>query len=195
MRLRIRIAVIICAVAVAVGLWFFRTRTLPPEPLPQAVSESATTPAGTSPTVVKNSAEAASAGVQPPVAAQPAELSSPVATTKIIRGIHPFEPEFTNLPPAVVLENMRLVFRNYISMFGSNPVGTNPEITQALDGGNRKQTHFLSAADGLRINGRGELIDPWGTPYFFHQLSGTEMEIHSAGPDRVMWTADDLVSK
>ena len=90
---------------------------------------------------------------------------------------------------------MRLVFRNYISAFGSNPVGTNPEITQALDGGNRKQTHFLNEEDGLRINGRGELIDSWGTPYFFHQLSGTEMEIHSAGPDRVMWTSDDLVTK
>ena len=107
----------------------------------------------------------------------------------------PAAPEFTNLPPATVLENMRMVFRNYLSMFGSNPVGTNPEITQALDGGNRKQTHFLNAEDGLRINGRGELIDSWGTPYFFHQLSGTEMEIHSAGPDRVLWTSDDLVTK
>ncbi len=105
------------------------------------------------------------------------------------------EPEFTKLPPATVLENMRLAFRNYLSMFRENPVGTNPEITQALDGGNRKQTHFVNEEDGLRINQRGELIDPWGTPYFFHQLSGTEMEIHSAGPDRVMWTQDDLVSR
>ena len=47
----------------------------------------------------------------------------------------------------------------------------------------------------MRINSQGELIDPWGTPYFFHQLSGTEMEIHSAGPDKVMWTQDDLVIK
>jgi hypothetical protein len=47
----------------------------------------------------------------------------------------------------------------------------------------------------LRINGKGELVDYWGTPFFFHQLSGTEMEIHSAGPDKVMWTADDLVTK
>jgi len=38
-------------------------------------------------------------------------------------------------------------------------------------------------------------VDPWGTPYFFHQLSGKEMEIHSAGPDKMMWTADDLVTE
>jgi len=39
------------------------------------------------------------------------------------------------------------------------------------------------------------LVDAWGTPFFFHQLSGHEMEIHSAGPDKIMWTADDLVTE
>ncbi len=45
----------------------------------------------------------------------------------------------------------------------------------------------------MRINAGGELVYSWGTPFFFHQLSATQMEIRSAGPDRVMWTADDLV--
>ena len=36
-------------------------------------------------------------------------------------------------------------------------------------------------------------VDPWGTPYFFHQLSSTEMEIRSAGPDKRLWTDDDVV--
>jgi hypothetical protein len=35
------------------------------------------------------------------------------------------------------------------------------------------------------------MCDRWGTPYFFHQVSKTEMEIRSAGPDRRMWTGDD----
>jgi hypothetical protein len=42
------------------------------------------------------------------------------------------------------------------------------------------------------MNDRGELIDDWQTPYFFHQVSGRQMEIYSAGPDRQMWTPDDL---
>ena len=54
---------------------------------------------------------------------------------------------------------------------------------------------FLNPDDGARVNARGELVDNWDTPYFFHQLSRTEMEIRSAGPDRRMWTADDLVLK
>ena len=98
-----------------------------------------------------------------------------------------------DLPPAVVLENMRLAFRQYTARYGGNPVGTNPEITRALNGGNPGQVVFVNPDDGLRINEQGELIDNWGTPFFFHQLSGTVMEIHSAGPDRTMWTDDDLV--
>jgi hypothetical protein len=80
-------------------------------------------------------------------------------------------------------------------MFGGNPVGTNEEITRALNGDNPKQANFLSAEAGMRVNTNGELVDSWGTPYFFHQLSGTETEIRSAGPDRTMWTADDIITK
>ena len=89
---------------------------------------------------------------------------------------------------------MRTTIRQFASTFGDNPVGTNPEITQALQGANPKQLNFLKT-DGNRVNATGELVDPWGTPYFFHQLSATEMEIRSAGPDRTMYTADDLLIK
>ncbi len=90
---------------------------------------------------------------------------------------------------------MRTTFHQYASMFGGNPVGTNPEITAALNGKNPRQANFIQPEAGMRIDDNGELVDPWGTPYFFHQLSGAVMEIHSAGPDRIMWTADDLVVK
>lgn len=103
--------------------------------------------------------------------------------------------EFTNLPPDAVMENLRLVFRSYQNALGGNPVGHNKEITHALNGGNFKQTRFLNEEDGMRLNANGELIDSWGTPFFFHQLSGTEMEIRSAGPDKVMWTGDDLLAR
>jgi hypothetical protein len=90
---------------------------------------------------------------------------------------------------------MRSVFRQYNARFGGNPVGTNPEITAALNGANPKQVVFLNSEDGLRVNDRGELVDNWGTPFFFHQISSSEMEIRSAGPDHKMWTRDDLVIK
>jgi hypothetical protein len=100
-----------------------------------------------------------------------------------------------DLPPLSVLENTRRAVRQYGQMFGGDPVGTNPEITAALTGKNPKHINFLTGLPGTRINDQGEMVDAWGTPYFFHQISGSEMEIHSAGPDKVMWTSDDLVVK
>jgi hypothetical protein len=97
------------------------------------------------------------------------------------------------LTPGVVLENMRGAVRDYAGRFDGNPFGINREITAKLNGANPKQVIFLKSEDGMRINDRGELIDNWGTPFFFHQISGSEMEIRSAGADRKLWTKDDLV--
>jgi len=84
---------------------------------------------------------------------------------------------------------------NYNAAFGENPVGDNFEITAALMGKNPRQANFITAESGLRVNDKGEMIDAWGTPFFFHQLSGQMMEIRSAGEDRKMWTRDDLVTR
>lgn len=100
-----------------------------------------------------------------------------------------------DLTPVTLLENQRTAFRQYALKFGGNPVGDNAEITAALRGQNARQSVFLTTSDGLRVNGEGQAVDAWSTPYFFHQLSRTEMEIRSAGPDRRMWTTDDLVLK
>jgi hypothetical protein len=98
------------------------------------------------------------------------------------------------LPPLTVLDKTRVLMHNYHAAFGENPVGTNPEIAAALQGRNPKQINFL-AESGLRLNEKGEIVDGYGTPFFFHQISGQEMEIRSAGPDKVMWTSDDLVTR
>jgi len=87
-----------------------------------------------------------------------------------------------------------LNIRQYQLRFGGNPVGSNAEIVRELDGGNKKAAAYLPS-DLKRLNDRGELTDSWGTPYFFHQEAADKMEIRSAGPDRVMWTTDDLVAR
>lgn len=131
------------------------------------------------------------ARVPPPVNSQPSALTSPAppvpgASTPL---------QFTNFAPVTVLQNMSRAIRQYGEKFGGNPVGSNLEISRQLGGENPKHLNFISAEAGMRLNENGELVDPWGTPYFFHQLSGREMEIHSAGPDRILWTGDDLVTK
>lgn len=102
-----------------------------------------------------------------------------------------------NSPASNINADLRLVadildtFRSNFPRDG-NPVGTNVEITAALAGRNALGLALIPR-DHPAINVAGELCDRWGTPFFFHQLSGTQMEIRSAGPDRTRGTADDVI--
>ena len=73
-----------------------------------------------------------------------------------------------------------------------NPVGENADITAALMGDNRLGLALIPKGHRA-LNDQGELCDRWGTPFRFHQLSGTKMEVRSAGPDRKFATEDDAV--
>lgn len=90
------------------------------------------------------------------------------------------------------LDQVALMLRDYRTLMKENPVGTNAEIMATLMGGNPKRAQ-LGPPGGVGLNDQGELLDQWGTPYFFHQMSAKVMEIHSAGPDKKMWTSDDVV--
>ena len=182
------VVVVTVAVALEIGFLLVKNRT-PPATAPQnttAQDASVTAALARQGTNAARIIESNFARVQP----MPERPVPPVVPAG-----QPAPLQFTNFAPATVLENMGRAVRQFGRMFGGNPVGTNPEITSQLSGSNPKHINFIDAEAGLRINGNGELIDPWGTPYFFHQISGTDMEIHSAGPDRIMWTADDLVTK
>ena len=85
-----------------------------------------------------------------------------------------------------LLENFRTNFPH-----DGNPVGTNAEITAALAGKNKLRYAALPP-NHPAINRDGELCDRWGTPFFFHAESGSRMTVRSAGPDKKMWTPDDL---
>jgi hypothetical protein len=94
---------------------------------------------------------------------------------------------------AADLDQVALSLRDYRTVMIENPVGNNAEITSALMGANRKGARL--APSDARLDGKGQMIDRWGTPYFFHQISATSMEIHSAGPDKIMGTDDDIIHR
>jgi hypothetical protein len=122
----------------------------------------------------------------------PVDISSRAASP---RSDSPTNSEAQNLAPLTVVDNARVAVHDYCATFGENPVGNNAEITAALMGKNPKGINFIRADAGLNVNSNGELVDAYGTPFFFHQLSGTVMEIRSAGQDRKMWTFDDEVKR
>lgn len=92
------------------------------------------------------------------------------------------------------LKILRELFFNYqmlVKDSSGNPRGTHEEILRALQGRNRAHLVFVPTNHPAVKNGR--LVDRWGSPYFFHALSGTSMEIRSAGPDRKIYTEDDVL--
>jgi len=192
--------ILAAALAVLAAWWFLHARPSPTPDQPnrsdvESVPPGASLPAITNarPTASRTSPEASNLLPAPPAAALPA-TSSPAVTSALPPPTTTSAEPPPLYPPEILLDNMRNTVRQYGLMFGGNPIGTNLEITKTLNGDNPKQVKFLGP-DGNRVNQKGELVDAWGTPYFFHQLAAMEMEIRSAGPDKIMYTSDDLVTK
>jgi hypothetical protein len=85
------------------------------------------------------------------------------------------------------------VFFSARTVFKKNPLGTHEEIIAFLQGDNPRGIAYLPKEHPALRDGK--LVDRWGTPFFFHAVSSRQMDIHSAGPDGVMWSADDAVLK
>jgi hypothetical protein len=190
-------AILLICAAAAIA-WYFASRyRIQSPPNPDVPADSNSTVAALHNSKSPASAthqETAAPGQSNPNAPTTASVpSAPAKSLPYIIGSAGAPP--TNIPPQIVVENMRRAIINYGSTFSGNPVGSNPEIAAALNGENPKQIKFIDPENGLRINDQGELVDSWGTPFFFHQLSATDTEVRSAGPDKIMWTPDDLVIK
>lgn len=101
-----------------------------------------------------------------------------------------------NSPASTLRADLRVVsdilatFRTNFPRDG-NPVGSNAEITAALTGQNKLRLALIPADHPALSRTTGELLDRYGTPFFFHAESGTRMSITSAGPDKKFHTSDD----
>jgi hypothetical protein len=169
--LRLRLAL---AAAILLGLaafLFLRRASAPVSVAPAGVTASASIP------------------VAPKIENQKSEAANPAADSPIADALN--APDGTLRRDLQILDELFGAFRTNFPRLG-NPVGENAEITAALTGANPARFVFI-APRHRAINARGELCDRWGTPYRFHQLSGTHMEIRSAGPDRKFATPDDVL--
>lgn len=161
----------------AAGLlwWLSRNPAGPPPPATAPAATATPRPPATPGTVRVAPGETAS-----PTSAEPSPLALELNSSK-----GSIEADLR-----IVLELVD-AFRTNFPREG-NPVGSNAEITAALAGNNRLGL-VLIAPRHPAINAAGELCDRWGTPFFFHAESARRMEVRSAGPDRRMWTEDDVV--
>lgn len=92
------------------------------------------------------------------------------------------------------VESVSLLLQEFRRAFGAMPVGElNEEIVRRLQGENPRGLAVLPKTHPA-INAEGELLDRWGTPYRFHPESSWMMTVRSAGPDKRMWTSDDILA-
>ncbi len=103
-----------------------------------------------------------------------------------------------NAPGGTARDDLRLVraiLDLYRERFGAYPAfGDNAQLVNALAGANPQRLGLLPR-DAPAINpATGELLDRWGTPYVFHSISRLTVELRTAGPDRVAYTQDDVIS-
>ncbi|MCP4848798.1 MAG: hypothetical protein GY899_12725 [Verrucomicrobiaceae bacterium] len=97
-----------------------------------------------------------------------------------------------DIPPEEDIQILDAILGYYRMMNKSNPVaGENFEVVRSLMGKN-KQSVVVFPSNHPDIDNEGNLLDRWGTPYFFHAISSTTLDIQSAGPDRQRGSADDL---
>lgn len=97
-------------------------------------------------------------------------------------------------PPLRDLE----ILQGFLSIYGrafreGMPIGDNADITAALTGKANTTRPGKLFPDMHRTIRNGQLTDRWGEPYWFHPNSGNQMEIRSGGPDKRLFTEDDIV--
>lgn len=133
-------------------------------------------------------------GVPQPSAALPS--ASTLAASKV-DPYHQQMADQLNAPDSTPQRDTEII-REFLNLYGKayhsgNPVGLNEDITAALTGTANPQAMgqlFPRSSPAIR---NGQLVDRWGTPYWFHPESATKMEIRSAGPDKEMFTPDDII--
>jgi hypothetical protein len=100
----------------------------------------------------------------------------------------------TNASPQNDLTLMSHLMENAVLLLKSSanrPLSANEDWAAFLRGGNSARERFLPETH-VALNTKGQLIDRWGTPLFFHALGNGRYDLRSAGPDKTMWTSDDI---
>jgi hypothetical protein len=72
--------------------------------------------------------------------------------------------------------------QKYKERTGTYPVGRNADIVKCLQGSN-PQNLIIIVGRHKNLNSKGELVDPWGTPFRIY-VSGEGILIRSAGPNK-----------
>lgn len=92
-------------------------------------------------------------------------------------------------PPSDLVKLMNGLVAYHIT-FGRLPQGNGPAVFKALVGENKRREVFIQWNPAF-IGPDGSFLDQWGSPYSISFPDAESVEVRSAGPDKVLNTADD----
>ena len=97
--------------------------------------------------------------------------------------------------PAIKQEitSLAVAMQQFRATYGAYPRGNNADIAGQLLGNNPKKIVFYEPSAKYIIPS-GEIVDPWGSPFQIETI-GDQLEIRSAGPDRIFGNADNQAIK
>ncbi len=82
-------------------------------------------------------------------------------------------------------------FSLLVKSSADRPMSANEDWAAVFRGLNPAHERFLPDTH-VALDTQGRLIDRWGTPLFFHALGNHRFDLRSAGPDKKLWTDDDI---
>ena len=119
----------------------------------------------------------------------PPANNKPILGETILRGYG--TPASTPENDLTLMAHLMDNFSLLVKSATTRPMSVNEDWAAAFRGLNPAHERFLPDQH-VALNAQGQLVDRWQTPLFFHPLGNQRFEIRSAGPDKKMWTADDL---
>lgn len=93
------------------------------------------------------------------------------------------------------VEIVRQLIHQYLTALQRNagpPIGDDRDLVRVLTGRNPLHLTVIPATNPA-ISPQGRLLDRFGTPFLIHPLSSRSFQVRSAGPDRKLFTPDDVV--
>ena len=164
-----KIIVIIFAIIIGVASWYFSENKKSPTGDPQS-APSLSPPS-------------------PPTNKEGRNNSTGLLGEKIL---HDYATENTTLKEDMeLLRRLNFSFVTLVKDHAQTPIGCNRDLADALKGKNAYKQRFLPDAHSA-LNDQGQIIDRYNTPVHIHVKSAGSYEVRSAGPDKKLWTEDDI---
>jgi len=183
MKLPLRLALLATALGLGIALiWLLMASPrggVPSSPAPPVESHAARNSTSSAPSFKPKATEDDPADA-------PQEDVSPLAT----------ELNSDRFPAQHDVDVLHTLLRQYLRRLGRRealPIGNDSDLAKVL-GGQNPMKYATLPANHPAFAPDGRLRDRWGTPYFVHPVAPGSFEIRSAGPDRKLFTSDDLIA-